>query len=156
MTITYRSMLVLAVVSLSTGAGAAAQERMEARIWDGPMNEFSKADGADPELAANQDRITDSVWITRGNGGGQIFNIRAEERASKGSSPAGTRWAVGTLDKLDSLSFTDFRSAVGRPRSVEGMDLVMHIVEEDIYLQLSFTQWSEGRAGGFAYQRSTR
>lgn len=138
-----------------TGGALGAQSMADATIWDGPMMEFRKADGADPASADNQDRITDSVWITRGNSGGQIYNAREERRASKNSSPTGTRWAEGTLEELDSLTFTDFRSAVGRPRGVEGMDLVMHVVEEDIYLQVEFTQWSEGRDGGFAYRRST-
>ena len=42
-------------------------------IWEGSTITFSKADGADPNDEANQDRITNTVWLTRGNNGGQIF-----------------------------------------------------------------------------------
>ena len=46
-----------------------------ATIWTGSTITFSKAAGADITDAANQDRITDNVWITRGNGGGQMHNL---------------------------------------------------------------------------------
>ena len=31
-------------------------------------------------------------------------------------SPIGTQWAVGSIDDVESLSFDDFRSAVGQPK----------------------------------------
>lgn len=39
-------------------------------IWTGTNTTFTKESGADPSLEANQDRISDNVWITRGNEGG--------------------------------------------------------------------------------------
>jgi len=36
-------------------------------VWTGDVINFTKADDADPTLEANQDRITDHVWITRDN-----------------------------------------------------------------------------------------
>ena len=124
-------------------------------IWNGSLITFEKSDGADPTAEANQDRLTSNVWITRGNNGGQIYNIAKENTSNKDNSPIGTAWAIGTLDQIESLSFNKFRVAVGNPKDVVGKDLVMHLIEDDIYLSVKFSSWSSGQKGGFAYSRST-
>lgn len=124
-------------------------------IWSGAKITFEKPDGGDPNLEANQDRITDKVWITRGNNGGQIYNAVSESIATKDSSPAGTRWAVGTTANIDNLNFTEFRIAVGQPKNIVGQDLVMLLVEENIAIDVKITSWSGNNAGGFTYERST-
>ena len=124
-------------------------------IWTGPTIAFEKIVDSDPQAAANQDRITDAVWITRGNDGGEIFNARSEDSSDKGNSPAGTQWAMGTIDDIDNLSFRPFREAVGSPREVVGQDLVLFLTEEEIFIAVRFTDWTQGRGGGFAYERST-
>ena len=100
--------------------------------------------------------MTSNVWITRANDGGQIFNIVKESAANKNSSPAGTTWSIGSIDEINSLSFTNFRAAVGKPKDVVGKNLVMHLVDDNIYLSVKFTSWSDGQKGGFAYSRSTQ
>ncbi|HKK77729.1 MAG TPA: hypothetical protein VJ953_21800 [Saprospiraceae bacterium] len=124
-------------------------------VWEGSTITFTKSPGADPNDAANQDRITDNVWLTRGNNGGQVFNIRAEGNYNKQDSPVGTEWAQGSLDEISSLNFRPFRSAVGSPKDVVGKDLVLYLVDDDIYLSVKFTQWSQNKNGGFTYERST-
>jgi surface protein len=129
----------------------------ESTIWNGTTITFTKADGANPEEEANQDRITDNIWITRGNDGGQIFNIKTETSYNKTDSPVGTKWAVGTLDEIETLTFKKFRAAVEKPNSsLVGKNLVMYLEEDDIYLSIKFTSWSEQKNGGFAYERSTK
>ena len=124
-------------------------------IWTGSNISFSKADGADPTDAVNQDRITDNVWITRGNNGGQIFNIRAEESSQKASSPADTEWALGTTDDVANLTFANFRTTI-KPQDVVGKDLVLHLISDDIYIDIKFDSWTSSKEGGFSYTRSTR
>ena len=124
-------------------------------VWSGERVEFAKEDGADPTLPANQDRLSENVWITRGNNGGQIFNIRQRSSALKPASPVGTEWAQGTTDRIDELDFRPFRAAVGSPKNVTGTDLVLHLIEEDVYLDVRFLSWSAGKRGGFSYERST-
>lgn len=124
-------------------------------LWNGPDINFTKENNTDPTLEENQDRITDNVWITRGNSGGQIYNAVLETNADKNASPRGTEWALGTLADLENLNFQPFRAAVGEPKDVEGLDLVVHLIEDNIYLELKFTSWSQGMAGGFSYERST-
>ena len=124
-------------------------------LWEGPMITFEKEVGADPNDSLSQDRITDAVWITRGNSGGQIYNIAAEPDATKSTSPEGTRWAEGTLSEVETLTFTSFREAVGMPKNSVGKQLVMHLEEADVYLGVEFTSWSSGQSGGFSYMRTT-
>lgn len=153
-----RYTMVLAAVLIMAGvAGTAAAQGVseDAEIWTGDRIVFTKEDGADPTDPANQDRITESVWITRRNDGGQIYNIQQEQRPNKGRSPVATEWAVGTLDDLENLRFTTFRRAVSSPRDIAGTTLVMHIVPEDIYLEVEFLSWSSQKRGGFSYERTT-
>ena len=126
-----------------------------ATIWTGETKTFTKTNNSDPNNEENQDRITSNVWITRGNSGGQIYNIVSETSADSNSSPAGTRWALGTIDEISSLSFSNFRGTVGKPKNVAGKNLVLHLTEDNIYLTVKFTSWSENKLGGFSYQRST-
>ena len=123
-------------------------------IWNGPIKFFEKKDNTNQLEKANQDSITENVIITRGNSGGQIFNIAKENEADKYKSPIGTEWAIGSLNQIDSLVFKDFRLAV-KPQYVVGKKLVLHLIEEDIYLSVEFKSWSSGKKGGFSYERST-
>lgn len=125
-------------------------------LWEGDMISFTKDGGADPSIAGNQDRITDNVWLTRGNAGGQIFNAVTESGFDKSTSPQGTLWAQGELSNIANLNFTNFRTAVGSPKSVVGRDLVLYIPSDNIAIAVRFTSWDDGRQGGFAYERSTR
>ena len=120
---------------------------------DNTLITFSKNGGSDPSLETNQDRITDNVWITRGNDGGQIYNAVVENTANKDLSPIGTEWAEGTLDNLENLSFDTFRNTTS-PQEAVGKNLVMHLIEDELYIQIKFISWDTNREGGFIYQRS--
>ena len=125
-------------------------------IWTGATLTFTKSSGGDPTLASQQDAITDNVKITRGNTGGQIYNIVTESGYDKVSSPADTEWALGTVDDIDSLTFEPFRAATGgAPKNVVGQNLVLHLITDDVYISVKFISWAAGKAGGFAYERST-
>jgi len=126
-------------------------------IWDGPSLSFEKEDGADFTMTANQDRITDQVIITRGNEGGQIFNIAVETESDEDDSPVGTLWALGAIANANTLAFDTFRNTI-EPQDVVGENLVMLLVEENIAIEVMFTSWTMGRTngGGFAYTRSTQ
>jgi len=128
---------------------------IERTIWNGPKITFTKADNVDPNDAVNQDRLTDKVALTRGNTGGQIYNAISESSADKAKSPAGTEWAVGSIEEINTLRFEPFRSAVDSPQDIVGKDLILHLIEDDVYLAIKFTAWSAGRKGGFRYERSS-
>lgn len=140
---------ILVILDIDSENGAAVRT-----IWTGSTITFTKEAGSDPNDAANQDRITDEVWITRANSGGEIYNAKTESNSSKGISPAGTEWAEGTLDNIDNLTFQSFRNTI-KPKQVVGKELVLHLIKENIYLSVKFTAWSSSKSGGFAYERST-
>lgn len=128
-----------------------------ATVWNGPLISFTKASGANPSLPANQDRITANTWITRGGTQG-IYNAAQEIRFTHYFSPTNTEWANGTLANYASLTYTNWnRWAKGvnpSPPSTVGVDAVVHLIAEDIYLSVRFTSWA-GPGGGFSYVRST-
>ena len=130
------------------------QEGEGPTIWDGPILTFTLANGADFRDTTSQDMITPSVIISRSVQGGQIFNVAIEDMANSMISPAGTEWAVGRVANLDSLTFAPFRTTVGSPQQVVGQELVLHLVEDDVYLDIAFTSWSSGN-NGFQYTRAT-
>lgn len=124
-------------------------------IWDGPYETFEKESNADWTLEENQDRITDLVWITRKSNQG-IFNIAAEGGYAMNVSPVGTEWAMGNTDDLGTLIFTDWRGAVGgNPVSSLDQPMVLHLIEEDIYIDLTFQVWQSFSGGAFTYKRRT-
>jgi hypothetical protein len=148
------SILILVIVMMSCSKDD-SEETTNYTIWSGPKIEFIKQIDADPNDITNQDRITPSVSITRGNSGGQIYNIVLENEATKNTSPLGTEWAIGEISNISNLTFSSFRSAVGSPKEVVGKGLVLHILEEDIYLSVEFKSWGQNQIGSFSYERST-
>ena len=130
-----------------------------ATVWTGPQTNFSKTNLANPSLAANQDHLTDHVWITRGNSQG-IYNAKTETFFTHFSSPADTEWADGTTANYNSLSYTNWNAwakikHLGPPSTV-GVNAVLHLKSDDIYLDLKFTSWdTSGVGGAFSYTRST-
>ena len=125
-------------------------------LWEGANMTFTKPNGADSSLAENQDRITENVWLTRGNQG-VLYNAVNEGAANNNSSPVGTEWAEGSFADLASLNFTNFRSACpnNKPKEVVGIPLVLHLIQDDIYIEITITDWAQGKVGGFTYQRTT-
>jgi len=127
-------------------------------IWSGPKITFTKEGGVNWLLESYQDRITDDVWITRGDRQG-IFNVKYETSFGY-ISPERTAWALGTTDDLPDLRFDTFRSALGYDigDNIIGQDMVLYIYDEGIFIDIKFTSWESGRdggQGGFSYERST-
>ena len=133
-------------------------------VWEGPPLAFSKPSGADFTQPAFQDALTPTTRITRGNTQG-IFNI-ALEAAFSSTSPANTEWATDlnnpgqtiAASNFAALAFTTWTLAYASSpvTNAVGRDAVVHLVAEDIYLDLRFTSFVGGVPGGaFAYVRST-
>lgn len=151
--------------------GLITNEATSQTIWDGPTITFLKnAGGVDWTLEANQDRLTDSVWITRANNQG-IFNI-AQEDAYQGNgddnfgpSPVGTEWAFGSIsDGIENLSFMRWIDATviagnngfASPPDLVDSTMVLHLIFDDIYIDIKFVLWGGNlEQGSFAYERSS-
>ena len=139
-------------------------------VWNGASITFTKPDFADPELPVNQDRLTNHVWLTRRNVG-PLFNIFVESFPDDFTSPLDTEWAFGptqpgnpgpiAASNYANLVFAPFvpalNLAVGRNILDYGPG-VLHLISDDIYLDITFTSWTRGMersGGGFSYIRTT-
>jgi len=122
--------------------------------WDGPSITYNQP-SPDPTLAANQDRITPAVWLTRAGSGG-LFNAATESEATN-ASPVGTEWAFGALTNYSALTYTNWLAWLNgkSPTTMVGSNIVVHLVAQDAYLSFKFSFWASKGAGGFTYQRST-
>ena len=133
-------------------------------VWDGETITFSKANNADFTQEQHQDRITADVWLTRSNNGGALINYNQESSYSRGTSPLGTFWAIGSSSDSN-LQFNNFRDFDGDTRNSppEDINLVLKITNgtttesDDIHIDIMFTFWQSGKSsgGGFTYTRST-
>lgn len=125
-----------------------------ATIWTGPTLSFVN------HSASDVDQITPNVGLTRASTLG-IYNAALESSFTHNLSPADTEWANGTIANYASLSYTDWNTWAhgvnpGPPGTV-GVNAVVHLISEDIYLDITFTYWPDGHGGntGFSYNRST-
>lgn len=162
------SLFLALFVLAATGSGfGLARPASAEAIWTGPAISFTKPDGADPTLPANQDAIVPGVSITRGNNRG-LYNAATETFFLLGTSPADTEWAWGLNNPAlpDSeiratnhaaLQFDDWTTAHGQqPLATLGRPGVVHIISLDIYFDITMTAWTSlGSGGGFSYTRST-
>lgn len=152
---------VIFLVTLTTAANAAT-------VWVGPEVTFSKAPFADPTMAVNQDSLTPLVSITRGDMQG-LFNAVQESFYSSGGSPAGTLWAFQGLngnpdsgvsaDNFGSLLFAGWQDSLESRVGPNILDRpgVVHLVSEDVYFDIVFTEWGQGGGAGgfFTYVRTS-
>ena len=160
------SMAVLVGVALVTSSEPTFADPI---IWNGPSITFTKPDFADWTLPANQDRLTNDVWLTRMTTR-PLFNIAAEEFADPRTSPFDTEWAFGptqsgnpgpvTASNFANLEFAPFARALGNAIGDNALAYgpgVLHLISNDIYLDIKFTSWAGGddSPGGFSYIRST-
>jgi hypothetical protein len=148
----------LALVTASVPASA------DPILWNGPAITFTKLDFADPTLSINQDRLTSNVWLTRGSNR-PLFNILVESGPTD-FSPADTEWAFGRTQpgnpgpirasNYANLLFNPFIPALHGAIGSNILDTpgVLHLISDDIYLDIEFTSWTSG-GGGFSYTRST-
>jgi len=133
-----------------------AQVSSAQHVWSSAngTTTFTKQAFADWKLADNQDRISDSVWITRASTQ-SIFNIR-KDTSYKTDAPSGTMWAFGRTDSFAAHTYKTFVSlSGGSPQGLVGKDLVLHLVAENIYLDVKFLSYAGGNTGGsFSYIRA--
>lgn len=152
----------LTIIALAVFAGAAGAQT----VWTEPTVEFGKAAFVDPGLAENQDRITPLVWITRGNLAG-LYNASQEAQYSRNVSPADTEWAFQDLNgnppagvsaaDFGSLVFADWTTALEGQAGNNILDrpAVLHLINENIYIDIVFTEWGIGGGGSVTYLRAS-
>jgi hypothetical protein len=140
--------MLLVIGTLLVASGAIAQE-----VWSGFTLNFEKVAYADWTLEEIQDRLTSNVWITRKDNQG-IFNI-AQESGYSSISPIDTEWAYGSAADWAALTFATWKNWHGNdPGSSIGLDAVVHLISDDIYVDIRFLSFGGGNTGGgFSYVR---
>ena len=116
---------------------------------------FTKQDSADWNLPENQDRIAETVWITRKHNQ-SIFNIAHEDGYSvSNGSPLGTLWANSSTENTQSSDFTSFVTMHGgNPQSIIDDTVSLYLPDYERYFDLVFLSFSGGNSGGgFSYIR---
>jgi hypothetical protein len=136
-------------------------------VWSGYDFSFTKANDTDVLLPENQDRITDNVWLTRKVQEG-IYNIR-QETGFVLNSPADTEWATYRNNPSETIAATNYENLVFAPwieayggqgggtlpDRLLGGPAVLHLITDDVYLDLQFTGWTSNQGGGgFSYDRA--
>ena len=133
--------LALAAFALPLAANAAT-------VWTGPR--ITRSNANDP------DQITPNVALTRGGTQG-LYNSAQEAGFTHFLSPKDTEWANGTTTNYASLSYTDWntwsKTINGGPPNTVGVNAVVHLKTDDIYLDIKFLSWAIG--GPYSYERST-
>ena len=113
---------------------------------------FTKNANTDPSLKENQDRISDKVWLTRGNQYG-IYNAY-DQTSAKNQPTSGIELALGNFEELSQLNFETI-SQWGKKFRENWLNknLVLKLTETNEYYSFVMTSWET--KGGFSYTRSS-
>jgi len=125
-----------------------------AKTFVGEYNE--KIDYADWTLAENQDSISPSCILTRGNTMG-LFNIAQETQYNRYTSPIGTEWASMSTAEAGSEDYETWRDNAHPLYYSDGFNKIysLHVIQEDLYFDVMFHSWTDrGDGGGFSYSRA--
>jgi hypothetical protein len=106
----------------------------------------------DTDTETYKDCITTNVCITRGSSQ-SIYNSVKEDNMSGSDSPLDTEWAKGSCDSPTTI-FSNFVTMHSKnPQNILNEDLCLHLISDDIYIDIMITSWSSGGGGGFSYIR---
>jgi hypothetical protein len=113
------------------------------------------------------DCITPNVCLTRGIKG-PLFNSLYQTMDNVlydfSANPIGTEWAYGICEDKDSIEFMnlfDLKEGYS-PLTMIGQDMCLHVIADDIYVDIKFHGWKAGQGGGmppggwFSYTRSNK
>ncbi|MBV6500151.1 MAG: hypothetical protein CJBNEKGG_02620 [Prosthecobacter sp.] len=141
--------------TMGTAYGDILSFKTSGAVWNGPPITFAKLPYSDWTQEANQDRLSPNTWLTRASTQG-LFNIAQQNSYVQHTSPSNTEWAAGTTANLTNLRFSSWYDWWGRNLSVlRGTNAVLHLIDEDIYIDIRFDSWTQASGGGFSYTRST-
>jgi hypothetical protein len=126
------------------------QDTRAATLWTGPNTNFTQSASNLTDVL-----VPGAVSLTRAFSQ-WLFNPAAGDTGPAKGTPTDTEWAFGSLVNYDALSYQTFDSLRNGDLSslLVGNPMVVHLVNEDIYLSLTFSAWPQ-HGGYFAYTRST-
>ncbi len=121
-----------------------------ATLWTGPTTNFTQSASSLTDVL-----IPGAVSLTRARTQ-WLFNPAAGDTGPGLNTPTDTEWAFGLLTNYAALSYQTFASYRNGdlPGLLLGNPMVVHLINENIYLSVTFTAWPR-HGGFFAYTRST-
>jgi len=122
-----------------------------ATIWTGPNITFTKSG------SVTSDTIVPGKVVLKRNASGVLVNTAAGETFPGTTSPKDTLWAFGTLANFSTLTYQSMDSLRNGNLSarIVNQNMVVHLINEDIYFSIKFTTWGMHGAGTVSYVRST-
>jgi hypothetical protein len=122
-----------------------------ATIWTGPNITWTKS-GATPSDTI----IAGKVVLMRGSRD-VLYNKAAGENSAGSASPKDTMWAFGSIANATSLTYQTMESLRNGNLSqrIVNQPMVVHLVAEDIYFSIKFSNWGQFGSGTVSYTRST-
>lgn len=119
-------------------------------IWNSGSLTFTKT------APGQQDCITANNCLTRIT---VLYNSARETvSGNQGCTyvgPANTEWAIGNIANWNTLTYRRLYSVNNcSPPGMVGVPMVLHLISEDIYLQVTFNSW-QSAGSNFSYTRST-
>ena len=121
-------------------------------LWTGPNIVYTQFDPDPTDVI-----VPGAVELSR-NQNWPLFNVAAGETQSNlSTSPLDTLWAFGTINNYSNLNYVTFASLRNGDLAsvILNKPMVVQLMNEHIYLSLTFTAWGQHQAGGFQYTRST-
>lgn len=107
-----------------------------------------------------QDCITPGVCLTRGSQSVLYNEVTENYLDGDGNcdwTPGNTTWAYGNISDWATLTYQNLYDLNGcTPPSMVNQPMVLHIMPDDIYLQLTFSLWAGSSSGNFTYTRTTQ
>ena len=101
--------------------------------------------------------MTSQTHITRGSNQ-PLYNSVTESNANSDQcwNPGNTEWAEGNIASWYNLTYSSIGNVVGGCSfsNISNRAYVLHLISENIYLQITFTYWQQG-GGNFTYTRTT-
>ncbi len=122
-------------------------------VWTGPTIKFTQT----THSSSDSDTIlAGKVALSRG-AAQWLFNTAAGETSAGSTSPKDTMWAFGSIANFSTLKYSTFDALRNGDLAsvILNKPMVVLLVNEKIYLSLTFTAWGQHGSGGFAYTRST-
>jgi hypothetical protein len=139
--------LIAILVLLMSGL---AQKTSASTLWTGANTNFTQSGSNFVDVL-----VPGAVSLCR-NVTQWLFNPAGGDQGPAAGTPTDTEWAFGTLANYASLGYQSFDSLRNGDLStlLPGNPMVVHLINEDIYLSLTFSVWPQ-HGGFFAYTRST-
>ena len=120
-------------------------------VWTDPNINWTKS------VTTPSDTIlAGKVVLTRGTRD-VLINTAAGETVAGLASPKDTLWAFGDIGNFASLTYQSLESLRNGNLAARILNqpMVVHLIDENIYLSIRFTTWGQFGSGAVAYTRST-